>query len=201
MACAVVVAAAAVADGEVEEVVRAEGETAAAVIGLRFVEFEEDPFGGWVGEVGVGGGDAEFGDDGAAVDWVVGGAGGIGGRFHVEDIEPAEAWGGGVGVGGVEGEAEETAFVVVRGFGDQFGADVEEGDGEEHAIAEDADGAALFDDERAAGAIAGVGHCERGEELEVGDEFELEWGEGGGGGCGEGEGGGEGGAERREEVR
>jgi hypothetical protein len=95
----------------------------------------------------------------------------------------------------VEGEAEETAFVVVRGFGDELGADVEEGDGEEHAIAEDADGSALFDDERAAGAIAGVGQGEWGEELEVGDEFEFEGREGGGGVCGEAEGGCEGGAE------
>ncbi len=61
--CERISAAAAVAEADIEETVFAEGESSTVVIGERLINGEKNIFGGWVGEVCVGGGGGEFGND------------------------------------------------------------------------------------------------------------------------------------------
>ncbi len=77
------------------------------------------------------------------------------------------------GIVGMESQAQQAALVVARGECDELVGDIEKRCLEQCVIVEDADGAALFDDEEAIGVI--VGRCNDLGALEsIGNEFEFE---------------------------
>jgi hypothetical protein len=163
-----VVAVAAVAEGDVEHPVRGpEGERTRVVVGVGVVELKELLLRGGVGAVGVRGGDGVLREDVGVVEGV---EGLLAERRAVEDEEAAV-----LGVVRVEGEPDQPALVVAVLELDEAVREVEEGAPEPLALGrDDPDLAGLVGDEQPAGAVRrlreGHGACALGLRQRGGEE-------------------------------
>lgn len=159
---ALVVGIAAIADGDVEEAIGAEGDAAAVMIEVGLIDLEEEAFGGWV-DVAEVGGDDELADVAGVVP--IRGAGGAAESAVVR--EDAAVF----GEAGVEGESEEPTFIETLVQSGEPGADVKEGVWATGSIGlDDMNEADLVTDEESFGV--------EGKEVERGDEAVGDFAEG-----------------------
>jgi hypothetical protein len=156
----VVAAAPAVADRHVQFIVRPERELPAVVVELRVVVRQKDALGERIGDVGI----CRDGVFRQHVE-VIGRRGHRCDRAAVVDVELAGAGLVRDGVIGVERQAEQAALVEARAGRHEVRADVEERRGQERAVLDDLDLAALVDREQPVGAVAGVDEADRRDDL------------------------------------